>query len=261
MIRGLMTDEELGDLHAVPDYRPPRVAGVHKKQRHRLDGILCFCRTGAPGRVLPPAFGKWTSVWKQSRRWYASPASWDLCFQALADSGGALDMLQMIDSTIIRAHRCAAGKKTEEQNQALGRSRGRFSTKIHVRCNAAGLPIGVVLSEGEAHDATAYDGLMQQRDSDPGAMLADKGYDSDAIRHDLRDSGATPEIPTRSNRKDTRFSISKPLYALRSRIECFIGHLKEQRRIATRYDKLATSFVGFVLLGCIRIWARFVHRA
>ena len=48
---------------------------------------------------------------------------------------------------------------------------------------------------------TAYDGLMQQRDSDPGAMLADKGYDSDAIRHDLRDSGATPEIPTRSNRK------------------------------------------------------------
>ncbi|HET6236338.1 MAG TPA: hypothetical protein VFE41_15470, partial [Acetobacteraceae bacterium] len=47
----------------------------------------------------------------------------------------------------------------------------------------------------------AYDGLMQQRDSDPGAMLADKGYDSDAIRHDLRDSGATPEIPSRSNRK------------------------------------------------------------
>ncbi len=62
-------------------------------------------------------------------------------------------------------------------------------------------PSGSCSSEGEAHDATAYDGLMQQRDSDPGAMLADKGYDSDAIRHDLRDSGATPEIPTRSNRK------------------------------------------------------------
>ena len=70
-----------------------------------------------------------------------------------------------------------------------------------MRCNAAGLPIGIVLSEGEAHDVTAYDGLMQERDSDPGAMLADKGYDSDAIRHDLRDSGATPEIPSRSNRK------------------------------------------------------------
>jgi transposase len=184
-------------------------------------------------------------------------------FLARADSGGALDMLQMIDSTIVRAHRFAAGEKTEEQNQALGRSRDGFSTKIHVRCNAAGLPIGIVLSEGEAHDVTAYDGLMQQRDSDPGAMLADKGYDSDAIRHDfhdLRDSGATPEIPTKNNRK-VQYSVSKPLYASRSRIECFIGHLKEQRRIATRYDKLATSFIGFALLGCIRIWARFVHRA
>ena len=166
----------------------------------------------------------------------------------------------LIDSTIVRAHRCAAGKQSEKQKQALGRSRGGFSTKIHLRCNAAGLSIGVVLSEGEAHDVTAYDGLMQQRDSDPGAMLADKGYDSDAIRHDLQDSGATPEIPTKRNRK-VQYSVSKPLYALRSRIECFIGHLKEQRRIATRYDKLATSFVGFVLLRCIRIWIRFVHRA
>ena len=50
------------------------------------------------------------------------------------------------------------------------------------------------------------------------------------------------------------YSVNKPLYALRSRIECFIGPLKEQRRVATRYDKLATSFVGFVLLGCVRIW-------
>jgi IS5 family transposase len=56
-------------------------------------------------------------------------------------------------------------------------------------------------SEGEAHDVTAYDGLMRQRDSDPGAMLADKGYDSDAIRHALQDSGAKPEIPTKGNRK------------------------------------------------------------
>jgi transposase len=91
-------------------------------------------------------------------------------------------------------------------------------------------------------------------------MLADKGYDSDAIRHDLRDSGETPEIPTKSNRK-VQYSVSKPLYALRLRIECFIGHLKERRRIATRYDKLATSFIGFVLVGCIRIWARFFRRA
>ena len=64
-----------------------------------------------------------------------------------------------------------------------------------------GLPIGLVLSGGEAHNVTAFAELMEQRDSDPGAMLADKGYDSDAIRHDLCDSGAAPEIPTKRNRK------------------------------------------------------------
>src|ERR1700749_2576400 len=166
----------------------------------------------------------------------------------------------MIDSAIVRAHRCAAGDKGGVRRQALGRSRGGVTTKIHLRCNAVGLPIAVGLTEGEAHDVTAYDALMEQRDSDPGAMLADKGYDSDAIRHDLKDRGAVAEIPTRSNRT-VQYSVNKPLYRLRSRIECFIGHLKEQRRIATRYDKTATSFVGFVLLGCIRIWMRFVHRA
>ena len=258
MIRGLTTDEEWAIFAPFLITASSRGGRPPMNHRHRLDGILWICPTGAPWRDLPAAFGKRNSVWKQFRRWCESGV-WDLLLQALADGGGTLDMLQMIDSTIVRANRCAAGERTEQQNQALGRSRGGFSTKIHVRCNAAGLPIGVVLSEGEAHEVTAYDGLMQQRDSDPGAMLADKGYDSDTIRHDLRDSGATPEIPSRSNRK-VQYSISKPLYALRSRIECFIEHLKEQRRIATRYDKLATSFVGFVLVGCIRIWARFVRR-
>ena len=89
-----------------------------------------------------------------------------------------------------------------------------------------------MLSEGEAHDVTAYDELMEQRDSDPGVMLADKGYDSDAIRQNLHDRGAAPEIPTKRNRK-VQYLVTRPLYALRSRIECFIGHLKEQRRIAT----------------------------
>jgi transposase len=155
--------------------------------------------------------------------------------------------LQIIDTTTIRAHRCAADETGGMQFQALGRSRGGFTTKV-------------LLTPGDAHDVTAYDALMQQRDSDPGAMLADKGYDSDAIRHDLKDRGAAPEIPIKSNRK-MQHSVSKRLYSLRSRIECFIGHLKEQRRIATRHDKTATSFLGFVLLGCIRLWIRWGHSA
>ena len=123
-----------------------------------------------------------------------------------------------------------------------------------------GLPIAADLSGGEAHDVTAYDRLMELRDSDPGIAVMDKGYDSDAIRQDLRDRGASPEIPTKRTRK-LQHAVTQRLYALRSRIECCIGHLKEMRRIATRYDKTASSFLGFVLLGCIHRWIRFVHRA
>ena len=121
------------------------------------------------------------------------------------------------------------------------------------------MPVAVVLTAGEAHDVTAYDELMAQRDSDPDVLLADKGYDSDAIRQDARNRGAIPAIPARRNRK-VQYSIDKALYRLRSRIECLIGHLKEYRRIATRYDKADSSFLGFVLLGCIRVWIKFVHR-
>ena len=118
----------------------------------------------------------------------------------------------------------------------------------------------MVLTSGEAHDVTAYDDLMAERDSDPGVLLADKGYDSDAVRQDARDRGATPEIPTKRSRK-VQHTVNKRLYALRARIECFFSKLKNQRRVATRYDHTATSFLGFVLLGCIRIWIRFVHVA
>ena len=116
MIRGLMTDEEWAIFMPFLTTASSLGGRPPKNHRHRLDGIVWICRTGAPWRDLPAAFGKWNSVWKQFRRWCESGV-WDLLLQALADSGGALDMLQMIDSTIIRAHRCAAGEKTEEQNQ------------------------------------------------------------------------------------------------------------------------------------------------
>ncbi len=110
MIRGLMTDEEWAIVE--PFLTTPCSRGGRPPANHRrvLDGILWICRTGAPWRDLPEAFGNWNSVWRQFRRWCTSGV-WDIVLQALADSGGELDALQMIDSTTIRAHRCAAGEK------------------------------------------------------------------------------------------------------------------------------------------------------
>jgi transposase len=259
MIRGLMTDEEWAIVE--PFLTTPSSRGGRPPANHR--GVLGRCAVNLPHRR---AMARSSGAIRQLELGLAAvpPLVRVRCvghrLAGIRRRGGELDALQMIDSTTIRAHRCAAGEAGGGQLQALGRSRGGFTTKVHLRCNAVGLPIGVVLTEGQAHDVTAYDELMAQRDSDPGAMLADKGCDSDAIRHDLRDRGTAPEIPTKRNR-NIQHSVRKRLYALRSRIECFIGHLKEQRRIATRFDKTASSFLGFVLLGCIRLWTRLVHRA
>ncbi len=72
-------------------------------------------------------------------------------------------------------------RKKGTQKQALGGSCGGFTSKIHARTNGVGLPLGFVLTPGEAHDATAYDALMQTDDDHPKALLADRGYDTDAI--------------------------------------------------------------------------------
>ena len=119
-------------------------------------------------------------------------------------------------------------------------------TSLHRRDEPVGL-LGFDVLDGDAGFTIA----ARRVDEEPDARLE---------LVDLHDRGAAPEIPTKRNRK-LQYLVSKPLYALRSRIECFIGHLKEHRRIATRYDKTANSFLGFVLLGCARIWIRFVHRA
>ena len=147
--------------------------------------------------------------------------------------------------------------KGAERN-ALGRSRGGFSTKINARTNAEGLPIGIVITPGQAHDVTAFPALMQEIDCDPEQMLGDKGYDSEAVRNDIEERGGEAAIPSTATRK-IQHAVDKALYALRNRIECFFNRAKNSRRIATRYDKLIESFAAFVLLASIRIWIKFVH--
>lgn len=151
-------------------------------------------------------------------------------------------------------------RKRGTREQAFGRSRGGFTSKIHCLSDARGRPLAFHLTGGEAADCTAYEALIDLPETAPAAMLADKGYDSDAIRDDLKERGIRPVIPPRSNRK-TPIRWSKQLYIERNRIERMIGHLKINRAIATRYDKLAESFLGMLHLASIKHWLKFVHTA
>jgi transposase len=100
--------------------------------------------------------------------------------------------------------------------------------------------------------------LIDLPEQAPDALLADKAYDTDAIRDDLKERGIKPVIPPKSNRTAT-IHYSKRLYRERNCIERVFGHLKINRAIATRYDQLADSFLGMLFIASARYWIKFVH--
>lgn len=151
-------------------------------------------------------------------------------------------------------------RKRGTRKQAFGRSRGGFTSKVHCLGDARGRPLAFHLTGGEAADCASYETLIHLPESPAKAVLGDKGYDSDAIRADLKARGIRPVIPPRSNRK-TAIRWNKHLYRQRNCIERMIGHLKINRAIATRYDKLADSFLGMLHLAATRYWLKFVHTA
>lgn len=143
------------------------------------------------------------------------------------------------------------------QSNGIGRSRGGLTTKVQTRANAEGLAVGFPVTRAHASDMTVYDDLMAEDVALPETMFGDKGYDSDAIRSDLERRGIDPVIPTKSNRKSLR-TINKAACVMRNRIERLFNKIMHLRCVATRYDKLASSFLGFVQLATIRCWIRFV---
>ena len=129
----------------------------------------------------------------------------------------------------------------------MGRSRGGLTTKIHACVDTNGLPVRLELTTGEAHDNRLVTELLSDLKS--GAMLlADRGYDADWIREFAGEHGAWANIPPKHNRKG-------PI-CFGNLVERFFNRIKQCRRVATRYDKLAANYLAFIKLAAIRIWLR-----
>jgi transposase len=139
----------------------------------------------------------------------------------------------------------------------VGRSRGGLTTKIHARVDAKGRPVRLLISPGNDHDVTCAAALLKGLDR-RAVVIADKGYDADSVRSCIRDQGAIPNIPNRSNRKK-KFRWKKAIYRQRNHVERFFNKLKQFRRIATRYDKLGATFFAFIQLAAIRISLRSIE--
>jgi len=140
-------------------------------------------------------------------------------------------------------------RKRGERSQAIGRSRGGRTTKIHALTDAACRPIAFLLTGGQVADCTAADSLLDQL---PTADLVhgDKGYDSNAVRRKIGAKGAAPNIPPKANRR-WKCCFSPCLYRNRNAIERMFNRIKDFRRIATRYDRLAVNFLAAVHITAI----------
>ena len=134
----------------------------------------------------------------------------------------------------------------------MGRSRGGLTTKIHALVDAEGRPVKLLLTPGQAGDAPAAASLLE--DLAPGAtLIADRAYDTNAIRELASERGAWANIPPRSIRKGS-FAFSSWVYRQRNLVERFFNRIKQFRGLATRYDRKPENFLAALQLAAIRIW-------
>ncbi len=134
------------------------------------------------------------------------------------------------------------------------RSRGGLTSKIHPVVDTSGLPVWLALTAGEAHDNRLSDKLLSRLKS--GTILpADRGYDADWIRALAAKRCAWANISPRSNRTEP-ICFGPYLYRARNLVERFFNKIKQCRRVATRYDKLAANYLAFIQLASIRLWMR-----
>lgn len=166
---------------------------------------------------------------------------------------------------MIRAHAHAAGARRASGEQALGRSRGGFSTKLHLRADAEGRPVALHLTGGERHDLLGVGPLFEQGALrtgrrgrprwKPNAVIADKAYSAAWLLEVLRRKRIVPIIPSRADQPENP-DFDYTAYRRRNLVERLVGKLKQFRRVATRYDKLNAHYLAFVQIASVMIWLR-----
>jgi transposase len=219
--------------------------------RLRIEAILYVLRTGTPWRDLPADFGPWQTTYDRFRAW-TRVGLWTVILDNLANAARDDEAL-LVDSTAMRVHAHGANPAGGQIPQAMARSRGGLSTKIHLACDALGYPVGFLLTGANVADIDQARPLLKTHLRAGAQAIMDKGYDSDALRAYVNQLGGLAVIPPKANRA-AKPAFDEHLYHERHRIENLFARLKANRRIATRYEKLHDTFAAFVSLACILVW-------
>lgn len=268
MVRDGIRDDQ-GDR--IKDRLPGRVGHVGVTARDNrlfINGVLYRYPTGIPWRDLPEEFGNFQNIHRRFGRW-AEKGMWNTLLSLLTEDADE----EYVMITLVRAHQHSSGAAGRNSAvQAIGRSRGGLTTKIHARTDALGTPTAFLLTPGQIHALAGAEVLLT--DLVVGAVIADKAYDADhrvvqpLEQAGMEQAGIEVVIPPRSQRKaprnyDRELYEARHLYKARhlienslrrELIENFFCKLKPFRGIATRYDQLSRNFLAAIQFAAILIW-------
>ena len=211
-----------------------------------LEGILFVLTEGCSWRAIDRPQARWNSVYQYFRRWCQRGT----LQKVLTQFGPELAPgWHFVDSTHVKVHADGSNPAGGQASQAMGRTKGGLNTKIHAVVNARSQAVVIALSAGNQTDISLAEELTECL-PEGSTLIGDKAYDSSTLRQTAVTKRIKTCIPGRSNRTTT-VPFSARLYRRRHRVENFFERIKRYRRVATRFDKLAETFLGFVCLAIL----------
>ena len=213
-----------------------------------LNAILYVAEQGCKWRGLPKRFGNWHTIYTRMNRWSKNGVL-DAVFEKLQREQLVRIRVEAVsmDSTIVKVHPDGTGALKKNGPQAIGKSRGGWTTKIHLVAANARTAITFALSPGQAHDAPQGRDLLAGLGPlpEPLPLLMDRAYQDDQTRQLALDFGWIPVVPPKRNRLEP-WEYDRVLYRRRNEVERLFRRLKGFRRIFSRFDKLDVMFLAFL---------------
>jgi len=211
-----------------------------------LSGIWWILVTGSQWNQLPERYGKWNSVYRFHNRWAKRGVFKHMVEETVR--AAEIDEFKIIDASHVKVHQDACHFSQSAEQQGFGKTKGGRNSKLSAVTNGNGKLVNLKLVPGNEVDIKSAVEVLGEVAGF--VVLGDKGYDSDTIREHILNKGGIANIPGRKNRKTNPFYV-KVVGKRRHVVENFFGRIKRFRRVCTRYDRLAETYLSFVFLAAL----------